>query len=258
MLTFWKNLFQYRELLYHFTMKRAKASYYQTIGGMFWLIIKPMMLIGALVVAFYFRVNHVDGSVYVLSVAYGVIIWNFMQGAFQSVGDVIYSSKSLFAKTTIPREVISLLPLCKNFIDLFFGLITILIIHFVLGVPVTLAGAGYLLGALIISIPFVYGAGLILSLLSVYFRDLKYFVEYGMRLMFFTTPVFFLDLPQGILQDTLYFNPFSMAIHLARAGIYHYDDVVQTGTVLITWSLAMFVLGTFFFKRKNHAAVDIV
>jgi len=64
-------------------------------------------------------------------------------------------------------------------------------------------------------------------------------------------------LPKGILTDTLYFNPFSMAIFIGRNGIYPQNNIVPLVFFLTLWTILACIVGRIVFTRKIHDVVDI-
>jgi len=240
------------------TLAGMKAEYSHTLFGFLWLLLKPALMVAAIVATFYFRAGDIELASYALTVAYGVVIWNVMSSIINQMSGLIYSQKQTFLKTTLPREVISLIPVARTGVDFIFGFVFILLAHiFLLQMP-SVFSLFVLVSATILGALVSYGAGLIMAILSVYFRDLKYLVSYMMRILFFITPIFLLELPVGILTKTLYFNPFSLAITMGRAGEYAHSNLEGVIFALVLWAGSFLTVGVWFFGKKVYDVVDIV
>lgn len=258
MKVWFSHVWQNRNVIKVLTLSEMKAEYSNTFFGFMWLILKPAFMVLAIVATFYFRAGEIELASYALTVTYGVVIWNVMSGIMSQMVELIYSQKNAFLKTTLPREVISLLPISRIFVDFIFGFIFIILAHIFLFQAPNMMTLPFLLIGACLGVVITYGLGLILAILAVYFRDLRYFVVQMMRILFFVTPIFLLELPEGILTKTLYFNPFSIAIIVGRAGEYPQDDVWFLVGILVTWAIGSLIAGTYFYKKRVYDAVDIV
>ncbi len=235
-----------------------KASYHQTFIGTLWLLLKPLFMVLAIVAAFYFRAGDVDIQTYTTTVVYGVVLWNFIIGSFRQVGRVISGSLQMFMGTTLPKEVIAFLPVVGQFIELLVGFVLILVVHLVFLTPVTFYGVGMFIASVILAAMIMYGLGLIFAIVSSYIKDLTYLTDQIIRLLFFTTPIFFLELPVGILTKTLLFNPFAMLLYVGRSGVYLADNIHMIVASLVIWAVVVTSVGLALFKRKISSVMDIM
>ena len=240
------------------TLASMKEEYSHTLFGFLWLLLRPALMVLAIVATFYFRAGEIGVASYALTVTYGVVIWNAMSGIVNRMTELVYSKKQVFLKTTLPREVISLIPVGRIMVDFLFGFCFIILAHFFLLQVPSVTSLGFLLSATILGALISYGIGLLISILSVYFRDLRYFVSHVMRILFFVTPIFLLEFPEGILTKTLFFNPFSLAIIMGRSGEYLQQDLLHVSLALIVWTIVLVPVGIWFYGRKIHDVVDIV
>ncbi len=253
-----RNIWEGRNIIKVLTVAGMKGEYNHTFFGFLWLLLKPALMVGAIVATFYFRAGDIELASYALTVTYGVVIWNVMSGSVNAMSKLVYAKKQTFLKTTLPREVISLVPLARIGVDFFFGFAFIILAHlFLMQVPSITSLLLCLLGA-VLGLLVSYGIGLIAAILSVYFRDLKYLVTHMMGILFFVTPIFLLEFPEGILTQTLYLNPFSLAIIVGRAGEYLQHDLANIIGALAVWVAVVLPTGIWFFNKKIHDAVDIV
>lgn len=258
MLGWFKNVWEGRHVIKVLTLASMKAEYSYTFFGFLWLLLKPAMMVLAIVATFYFRAGDIELATYALTVTYGVVIWNMMSGVITGMTNLVYTQTGAFRKTTLPREVISVIPAARVFVDLIFGLGFIIIAHLFLLQAPSLLGLGAFVLAAFLGVIIAYGMGLVSSILAVYFRDLRYLIQHFVHILFFITPIFLLEFPEGILTKTLYVNPFSLAIILGRFGEYSTHDMRYVLLSLVTWGVAFLWIGTFFYKKKIYDVVDIV
>jgi lipopolysaccharide transport system permease protein len=244
-------MWQYRELIRNLTVADLKNRYQNTSLGFFWSLLSPFLL--ALVL--YFIFSHLFGQEenFAVNLLVGIMAWRFFaNGTSASLGAIV-GKASLVTRVYIPRQILVLSNVLANIISSLLEFIVLLPIIFVLlgHLPVTV-----LLFPLIhlIYFWFIFGAGLLLSSLFVYFRDLNQIWEILVNVLFFCSPIIY---PLSIIPDYLmtYYrlNPVTQFIIM-------YRDVMVAGAlpslfstaVVIGFGIAAYVVGSLVFSKLQR------
>jgi len=181
-------MWQYRELIWNLTVVDLKNRYQNTALGFFWSLLSP--LLQALVLYLVFR--HLWGQTenFAVNILVSMMAWQFFATGTSSALSAIVGKSSLVTRVYIPRQILILSNVLSTLINSLLTFIVLLLILVVLlgHLPVTV-----LLFPLIhlIYFWFIYGAGLFLSALYVYFRDINQIWDVLVRVLFFCSPVMY-------------------------------------------------------------------
>jgi lipopolysaccharide transport system permease protein len=244
-------MWQYRELIRNLTIADFKNRYQNTTLGFFWSLLSPFLL--ALVLYFFFR--HLFGAEenFAINLLVGLMAWRFFASGTSSSLGAIVGKPSLVTKVYIPRQVLVLTTALTNLISSLLEFLILLPIIFILlgHLPVTV-----LLFPLIhiIYFGFIFGAGLLLSSLFVYFRDLNQIWEVLVNILFFCTPIFYpIAIIPAYLMPYYLLNPVTLFV-----GIYR--DVMVAGdlpslysvVVVIGFAIAAYLVGSLVFSKLQR------
>jgi len=179
-------MWQYRELLKNLTLTEIKNRYQNTSLGFFWSILSPFLL--AFVLYFVFNKVFKNDENYAANLILGIMVWRFFAIGTTASMSSILSKANLVTKVYVPRHILVLSTLLATLFTSILELIVMLPILFVITgrLPVTTA-----LFPLISILYFwlVYGIGLMLAALYVYFRDLSHLWDVAVNILFFCSPV---------------------------------------------------------------------
>jgi lipopolysaccharide transport system permease protein len=244
-------MWQYRELIRNLTFADLKNRYQNTALGFFWSLLSPLLLAGVL----YFFFRHIFGREenFAINLLVGLMAWRFFTtGTASSLGAIV-GKAGLVTKVYIPRQILVLSSVLANLIGSLLEFIILLPIIFALlgHLPVTV-----LLFPLIHFVYFwlIFGVGLLLSSLYVYFRDVNYIWDVLVNILFFCTPIFY---PLSIIPDYLlpYYllNPITQFI-----GIYR--DVMVAGAlpslysivIVVGFAVAAYLVGSLVFSKLQR------
>jgi lipopolysaccharide transport system permease protein len=241
-----RQLLKYRALIAGLVARELNARYRGSILGFFWSFINP--LLSLLIYTFVFTVvlpglRPRTYDPYALFMFCGILPWTWLSSSLLEASTVLIAGGNLIRKVLFPAEVLPL-------VTVFTGLV-----HFVLGLPILAAFLIYYRVAvepldlvwfpLIVLVQLVLMAGLALlvSALTVHFRDVRDLLQNLLTLWFFATPIIYpLTLAPPHVQRLLNLNPFT---HLAVA----YQEVLFVpGPFAEGWRVAAaaaVALGTF-------------
>ena len=244
-------MWQYRELIKNLTVAEFKNRYQNTSLGFLWSLLSPFLLAGVL----YFFFRHLFGQEenFLVNLLVGLMAWRFFAvGTSSSLGAIV-GKPSLVTKVHIPRQILVLSNVLANLISSLLEFIVLLPIIFVLlgRLPITV-----LLFPLVHFLYFwlIYGAGLLLSALFVYFRDLNQIWEVLVNILFFCTPVFY---PLSIIPDYLmtYYmlNPVTQFIGIYR-GVMVAGEIpsLQSLIAVVIAGIAAYFVGNLVFSKLQR------
>ena len=242
---------QNRELIWNLTVVDLKRRYQNTALGFFWSLLSP--LLQALVLYFIFR--HLWGREedFAINLLVGIMAWQFFATGTSSSLNAIVGKSSLVTRVYIPRQILVLSNALSTLINSLLTFVVLLIIIFVV------------LGHLPVTVPlfllihfvyfwFIYGAGLLLSSLYVYFRDLNQIWEVLITVLFFCSPIVYpMSIVPAYLMSYYLINPVTQFIIM-------YREVMVAGNlpslysvvVVIGFAVAAYLVGSFVFNKLQR------
>ena len=244
-------MWQYRELIWNLTVTDLKNRYQNTSLGFFWSLLSPLLL--ALVL--YFIFSHLFGSEenFAINLMVGIMAWRFFTTGTSSSLLAIVGKPSLVTRVYIPRQILVLSTALANVISSLLEFIVLLPILFVLlgHLPATV-----LLFPLIhlVYFWFIFGAGLLLSSLYVYFRDLNQIWDVLVTVLFFCSPIVYpLSMIPAYLMSYYMLNPVTLLMGM-------YRDVMVAGNLpslysivaVIGFSIAAYLVGSLVFSKLQR------
>lgn len=244
-------MWQYRELIWNLTVADLKNRYQNTSLGFFWSLLSPFLQTMVLYLVF----RHLWGyeENFAVNLLVGVMAWQFFAtGTSSSLGAIVGKS-SLVTRVYIPRQILVLSNVLSTLINFLLTFIVLLLVIFVLlgHLPVTV-----LLFPLIHLIYFwlVYGAGLLLSSLYVYFRDVNQIWDVLVRVLFFCSPIFYpLSIIPAYLMPYYLLNPVTQFIGIYRNVMVAGDlPSLSSVAVVIGFAIAAYLVGSFTFNKLQR------
>jgi lipopolysaccharide transport system permease protein len=255
-----RELWDYRELLYFFTWRDLKVRYKQTLIGAAWAILQPFITMIVFSV-FFGKLAGVpsDGIPYPIFVYVGLLFWQFFSTALADTSNVLIGNQSIITKVYFPRLTLPISGVITKFVDFLFAAIILAGLMIYYGFVPHLQGL--LLTPLLLLITFCasVGAGLILASINVKYRDVRYALPFFIQILLFVTPVIYPASIAGKWSWLLAFNPMTGVIQSARAAL--------LGTTVLNWSLLgmssiacviLLIVGVYYFKKVERYFADIL
>lgn len=243
--------FQYKDLLYNLVSRDIKVRYRKSFLGMLWTVLNPllMMIVMTIVFSTLFKSTIDNFPVYFLA---GNLIFTLNSEITNNCTYAIIGNASLLKKVYIPKYLFPLSKAGSALVNLMFSLIAMFLVMIILRVS-------FLPTLLMLPIPIAYafifslGLGLLLSAVTVYFRDIAYFYSILLLAWNYFTPVFY---PVEILPDfarkLMQLNPLYHYIDYMRNLILHgVVPGITENFVCLLMSIMMLVIGVCVFYRKQ-------
>lgn len=256
-----RELWQYRELLYFLTWRDIKVRYKQSILGASWAILQPLttMIVFSL---FFGRIGGLPsgGSPYPIFVLAGILPWFFFANALNSASQSIVGNQNLITKVYFPRLLIPMGAVCAGLVDfaVSFGLLAVMMLFYgiVIGFQATLIVP--IIAAIVAA---SLGMGILLSALTVTYRDFRHIVPFMIQLWMFMTPAIYMQGAESfgpVLRTVLPLNPaYGLIVNFRAATLGSPFDLYAL-IVSCTMSLLLLLLGGWYFRRVEHNFADVI
>lgn len=254
-----RGIWNYRELLYFLALRDIKIRYKQTLLGIAWVLLQPVITTIIFSTIFLrLGTNHNFEVPYPLFAFSGFAIWTFINSAIVNCSNSLVNHSSLVTKVYFPRLIIPLSAVIATLLDLAFGLASVVVVMFIYKVFPTWQS----LLSLLLIIPILFlslGVGIIAAALNVKYRDVKYILPFAIQLLFFISPVFYTlsMLPeQSVWLWKL--NPITGILENFRALLFGLSLDWYSLVISAVVSFAVFISGVFVFHRMEDDFADVI
>ena len=255
-----RELWQYRELLYFLIWRDVKVRYKQTALGAAWAIIQPLLTM-VVFSLFFGRLAKVpsDGLPYPLFSYAALVPWTFFSHGLTHASHSLVGNANLIKKVYFPRLMIPCGTVLAGTIDfvLAFGVLLGMMVYY--GVTPT-TNIIYLPLFLLLALVTSLGVGLWLSALNVEFRDVRYVVPFITQFWLFATPIAYSSRLLSPPWRTVYgLNPMVGVVEGFRWALLGTETApgamvgVSAGAALL-----LLITGALYFRRMERTFADIV
>src|SRR2546423_4180384 len=183
------EVWAYRELLYFFVWRDVKIRYKQTVIGVLWVVLQPVltMLVFTL---FFGRLAKLpsQGLPYPVFYFAALVPWTYFSYALQSTTNVVVDNQRLITKVYFPRLILPISATLSGLVDFAIGFVVLAIFTFAYGIRPTLA-AFWLPALLVLALFTALGVGLWMSALNALYRDVRYVIPFVVQFWMFASPV---------------------------------------------------------------------
>ena len=184
-----KNLRKYKDLLYELVKKDIKLKYRNSVLGLLWTLLEPLLTMIVLTLVFQELLGRGDElyPVYVLS---GRLLYSFFSSGTKAALKSVRSNGSMISKVYVPKYMYPVASILSNYLIFLLSLIVLVAVGAVMHVKPTLYMFEGLIPLFVIAI-LTLGAGLLLATLNVFFRDLEYLWTVALMLIMYTCAIFY-------------------------------------------------------------------
>lgn len=255
-----KELWDYKELLYFLAWRDIKLRYKQTLLGIVWAIIQPLLTM-VVFSAFFGKLAKVpsDGIPYPVFSFAALVPWTFFANGMSQSSNSLVGNANLIKKVYFPRMVVPLSSVISGAVDFGISFSVLLIMMLCYGIFPT-GNVLWLPFLLLLALVTALAVGLWLSAMNVQFRDVRHAVPFLVQVWMFATPIAY---PSSLLSDpwrTVYgINPMVGVVEGFRWALLGADTA--PGPIMIVSSavsLLVLVSGAFYFRRMERTFADVV
>jgi lipopolysaccharide transport system permease protein len=254
------EVWAYRELLYFFVWRDVKIRYKQTVIGIAWVVLQPLMTMGVFTL-FFGRLAKLpsDGLPYPVFYFSALVPWAYFSTALQSCTNVVVDNQRVITKVYFPRLVLPFSAVVSGLVDFAIGFVVLFVVTSIYGIKPTLA-ALWLPVLLLLAVLTSLAVGLWMSALNALYRDVRYVVPFLVQFWMFASPVAYPSSLVPLRWRWLYgLNPMAGVIDGFRWAITGRGQA--PGLLLLASASAVGLIllgGLFFFNRMESSVADRV
>lgn len=213
--TVWEHFNRYKPLVRELVVRDLKVKYRRSALGYLWSLLNPLLMMCVMTVVFsnVFRVGVANFPLYLIC---GQTLFAFFNESTNMAMRSILDNGALLRKVYVPKFIFPMARILSSFVTMSFSLVAILIVMIFTGAPFSFT-------MLLVIVPlfflfvFCCGMGLILSALSVYFRDITHLYSVLTLAWMYATPIFYpLESVNANIASLIRFNPLYHYINFFR------------------------------------------
>jgi lipopolysaccharide transport system permease protein len=255
------ELWNYREMIYFLAQRDVKVRYKQTVLGVAWALIQPLLGM-AIFTVFLGRLAKMpsDGLPYALFAYIGFLPWSYFSNATNNAATSLVVNEKLISKVYFPRLVVPIATILASLVDFAIGFV--LLIGMLVFFKTSPSPWAPIAVPLLILLTFivVLGCGAWLSALDVQYRDVRYAVPFLIQVGLFATPVVY---PASLIpsQFRAYYglNPMAGVVEGFRWALgSNTNPPIALLCVSAAMALGLFVSGVWYFRHTERTFADII
>ncbi len=256
-----RELWRYREVVYFLIWRDVKVRYKQTLLGVMWAILKPLltMVIFTVIFAGLARIPTDDapGPLFYLA---ALIPWVFFQDGVSKAGTSLVSSAHLVTRVYFPRLAIPLASVVAGLVDAGLSFLVLLgmMAHYGIWPSSPVWTLPLFLGLALVT---ALGVGLWLSAANVSYRDVGYVIPFLVQVWMYASPVVYSAslIPEGPWRILYGLNPMAGVVQgfrwaLLGAGPPPWTLLAVSAVVAVL----LLITGTVYFRRAERTFADVV
>ena len=263
---YWKDLWRYRELFYILSWRDVKVRYKQTIIGILWSVLRPLltMMIFTFIFGQVAKFDSPPGIKYGLLVFAGLLPWQFFATGLSEASNSLVGNERLISKVYFPRMIIPASSVITSLVDF---LISLVLMFGLLIWYQTVPSTYLVFLPLFIIMAFLasFGVGLWLTSLNVKFRDFKHVVPFIVQIGLYISPVAFTsDKAASIIPEKFhllyYINPMAGVIDGFRWCFFGDKTPIYWNGMFLSLAVIIIflIIGIRTFRKMEKSFADLI
>jgi lipopolysaccharide transport system permease protein len=254
------NLFNFRDLFWLWTAREIRVRYKQSLLGIAWAVVQPLLLTIAFTLVFSQLVRVDTGGVPYPLFAYSALVpWTFFATSLTFGIPSLVNNMNLVGKIYFPREILPLASIGAALLD--FGAASAVFVGMMViyQIPVTFQVL-WVIPLLAIQIILTIGLTLLGAAAIVFFRDVRFVVPLITQVWMYATPIIYpVESVPERLQPYYFINPMAGIIDgFRRALVMGEAPRLPTLAISSIIALALLLLGYAVFKRTEPVFADLI
>ena len=258
------EIWNYRDLIWIFVRRDIVSVYKQTVLGPLWFFLGPIFTVFTFVFVFNqiakISTDNIPAPLFYLA---GTTLWNYFQACITGTSSTFISNANIFGKVYFPRLVSPISMVISNLLKFGIQLLMFLCFWFYYLAQGTIHPNAYiaLLPLLVLLMGgMALGVGIIISSLTTKYRDLSYFIGFGITLIMYATPVIYpVSAIPEMYKPFVIYNPIAPIIETFRYGF--------TGSGYFSWNgliyssvftIVVLLIGMVLFNKIERTFMDTV
>jgi len=258
---YWRDMWDYRELFAFLAWRDISVRYRQTVIGVAWSLIQPLLTMIVFTIVFGRLANLPSGGApYPILVFAALLPWQFFSNGLTACSNSLIQNANMISKIYFPRIALPASSIIVSFVDLLLAFVVLLVMMVIYGVWPTwrfiaLVPLTGLAGAIAL------GSGLWFAALNVRYRDFRYLVPFVLQFGLFVSPVGFSSSIVPAEFKLIYsLNPLVGVIDGFRWAILGQDAQLYLPGFLLSCALVTVILltGVRYFRATERSFADVI
>lgn len=256
MISIFKEIYSYREMISSMVKRDLRGRYKGSVLGFFWTFLNPLLQLA--VYTFVFSIIMRAGiEDYYLFLFVALVPWNYFASCITGGASCIIGQQNLVNKIYFPREVLPIAHVLSQLINMLLSFIVVILVLIVSGKGINIFVWPYLIVVILQETLLGFGLAMLFSAITVYFRDMEWFLGIITMAWQFLSPVMYsVDMVPERLVKLFYLNPMTPII-VAYRDIFYYKKAPELQDFILgtVFGLIVLVVGWLVFgKMKKHFA----
>lgn len=256
MISFIKDLFNYRELLKNNIKKEIRGKYKGAWLGVLWSYLNPLLMLAVYSIVFS-KIMRIDIPNYTVFLFTALVPWNFFTMTVSQSSFSIVANGNILKKVYFPREIIPFSVVSSNLINFLISCLILVVFLLAGGVGISWYILYFPL-ILLIQYILLIGISFVTSALTVYIRDLEHIISIGLMVLFYGTPIVYsMDMVPSSLKMILSINPMTAIINAYRDILFYQvtPNIKALGTLAVI-SGFLLIIGLFIFRKLQKGFAE--
>lgn len=252
-----KELYNYREMTFSLIKRELRGKYKASALGFLWTLLIPLFQYVVYTVVFsVFMKSNIEE--YYIFLIVGLFPWNFFSASVTTGASCVVYQENLIKKIYFPRLVLPIAYVTSAFINMLISFVVVFAVLIFSGHGLSAAALCYLPLIMLIEYIMSLGVCMLVSALTVYFRDLEYILGILMLAWIYFTPVFYqLDIVPKQCEVVFNINPMTSVI-LAYQQILYDKKIPQVDNLMtaVLFGVVMLAVGYLVFNKLQRKFVE--
>lgn len=251
-----QKIYNYRELLKTNVKKEIRGRYKNSILGVLWSFLNPLLQLAVYAVIFGALLAGGDPT-YHIYICVALIPWTYFTTAITQASFTVIGNADIIKKVYFPREILPISVVTSGAVNFLISVTIILFFVILSGIGLSWHLIFFPL-VLLIQYILLLGIGFIVAAITVYFRDLEHIIGIILLAAFYGTPIIYkLEQLPANLQTIMQLNPMTHIIDAYRA-IFYYQQVPNMSAlgILFAISMVLLIIGYFVFKKLQKGFAE--
>lgn len=254
---YWSDLWRHRELLFFLAWRDILVRYKQTVIGVSWVVLRPLLFMAILTVVFG-RIARLPSEdvPYAVLVFSGLLPWFFFSNALSECSNSLVTNSHLLSKVYFPRLIVPASTILVSAVDFVISFAVLLLLMLWYGIApgwqlALLPALGIWVGIL------SFGLGLWFSALTVRYRDFRHIVPFMLQLGIYASPVAYsTNIVPEKWMSLYYLNPIAGVIDAFRWSIIGVTPNGYGVACALVITTVLLVSGLIFFRAGEARFAD--
>jgi lipopolysaccharide transport system permease protein len=254
------EIWGHRELLLFLVWRDLKVRYKQSVLGVLWVVLQPVLTMLVFTVIFHLvlRVDTGGDAPYPVFVYSALLPWLFFSTALIRSSESLVSNAQLVSKIYFPRILIPIASVLGGLVDFGIGFVLLVGLMLLFGIQPGLSILSLPVAVLAVTAT-ALGIGLWLSAFNVQYRDVRYIAPFLVQVWMYATPVFY---PISLIPERwrlVYgINPLVHVVEAFRGAVLGEAFSAPVLGFSLAFGLILIVSGTIYFQRTEQIFADVI